>query len=103
MANLFKSDYYGNYKQMIRELNGFLATPVSDFRHVDRLTFREDLNRGDRKEIYLAISNMLRSAGKGRSVMERRYSQNDLFLWLTAPKHSNLGENFQSLKSKVYQ
>lgn len=53
LANLFKSDYYENYKGMIREINQLLKEPIEDFRRVNYLEFREDHMAGHR--IALAI------------------------------------------------
>ena len=38
---------------MIREINPLLKTPVTDFQHVNRLDFRDDLPRGSMKRLYL--------------------------------------------------
>ena len=88
---------------MVRTINPLLTTPIIDFLHVDRLEFREDLPRGSKKIIYQAIADLLHCAGKGRSVMARGYSQDDLFWWFTLGGHSNLGAKFETLKRKVYQ
>lgn len=103
LANLFKSDYYENYKRMIREINPMLTKPIENFRQVDRLEFREDLPRGSHTFIYQTIAELLQSGRKGQSVMERRYSQDDLFWWFTEGGHSNLGVNCNILKHLVYK
>ena len=102
LANLFKSDYYENYKWMIREINPMLTVPITDFRRVNYLEFRKDLPRGSIKCLYMAIAKLL-AAGKDRGVMAHGYSQTDLFLWLTDGIHTNLNNSFQTVKSSVFQ
>jgi len=90
---------------MIREINPLLKTPVTDFLHVNRLDFREDLPRGSMKLLYSAIADLLAAAGKGRSVMSKKYDykQIDFFLWLTDSEHTNLRILLKSLKTAVNQ
>ena len=88
---------------MIREINPMLTKPIENFRQVDRLDFREDLPRGSHTFIYQTIAELLRSGRNGQSVMERRYSQDDLFWWFTDEGHSNLGVKFKDLKRLVYK
>lgn len=103
LANLFKSDFYENYKQLIKEINSLLKTPVTDTRHIDRLDFREDLPRGSLKCLYMAIADMLHAAGKERTVMAQGYSHTDLFLWMTDGCHTNLKISLNTFKASVYQ
>lgn len=88
---------------MIREINPLLKTPVTDFQHVNRLDFRDDLPRGSMKRLYSAMADLLAAAGKGRSVMAQGYSQTDFFLWLTDGEHTNLKVLLSTLKSAVNQ
>ena len=88
---------------MIREIKPMLTTPVTDFRRVNYLEFREDLPRGSLKCLYSAIARLLAAAGKDRSVMAHGYSQTDLFLWLTDSAHTNLNNSVQTIKSSVLQ
>lgn len=44
------------------------------------------------------IARLLKS---GNFVFRRPYCKNDLFRWLTDPRHSNLEEKFQTVKSHV--
>ena len=64
------------------------------------LDFRPDLQRGDKGIIYAELARLLRS---GPRVMKKGFSKNDLFRWLSDPKHTNLGASFQKVKRAVYQ
>lgn len=98
LLNLFSSDCYRAYDEMIDHLSPLLQTPVQNPRLIERLDFRQDLPRGSRKTIYLEIARLLQS---GSSVLARGCSKNDLFRWLASPRHTNLGINFQSVKARV--
>ena len=86
---------------MINELREFLVDKDVDAMNLTRLEFRSDLKRGDKKRIFQALAKMLRAGGNNRSVMTQRYTQNDLFGWLSDERHSNLSEKFQSLQRSV--
>ena len=64
------------------------------------LDFRPDLQRGDKGIIYAELARLLRS---GPRVMKKGFCKNDLFRWLSDPKHTNLGASFQKVKRAVYQ
>lgn len=98
LVNFFRSEYYGAYDAMIRRLGPLLKNPQQNPRLVERLDFRPDLPRGSKKLIYHEIARLLQS---GSSVLAGRYTKNDLFRWLTDPRHSNLDEKFQTLQRAV--
>ncbi|MBO5626489.1 MAG: hypothetical protein J5953_11970 [Prevotella sp.] len=98
LLNLFRSDCYRAYDEMIERLSPLLQTPPQHPRLIERLDFRQDLPRGYRKMIYLEIARLLQS---GYSVLAPGCSKNDLFRWLANPRHTNLGINFQSIKARV--
>jgi len=64
------------------------------------LDFRPDLQRGDKGIIYAELARLLCS---GPRVMKKGFCKNDLFRWLSDPRHSNLGTNLQSIQRAVYQ
>ena len=78
LVNFFNVEAYAAYDEMICRLaeDGLLLTPVEKPRLLERLEFRTDLPR-------------------------RPFCKNDLFRWLTDPRHSNLEEKFQTVKSHV--
>ena len=88
---------------MINELREFLTDKDVDAMRIERLEFRSDLKRGDKKRIFQALAKMLRAGGNNRSVMTQRYNQNDLFRWFSDERHSNLSEKFWTIKQSVYQ
>ena len=103
MVTFFDTRYHEAYKQLINELSEFLVVDDVDGMHIERLEFRSDLKRGDRKLIWQAFARMLRAGGKGRTVMAKNYCQEDLFWWLADERHCNLGEKFRTIKWAVYQ
>ena len=88
---------------MINELREFLVNKDVDCMQIERLEFRSDLKRGDKKRIWMALAKMLRAGGKNRSVIAKNYSQNDLFWWLADERHCNFEEKFCTIKCAVYQ
>ena len=94
----FSKKYYGAYEKMIDELRPLLATPNQSSWLLERLDFRPDLQRGERKLIYYAIGQLLKS---GSHVLVKGYCKNDLFRWLSDSRHCNLGISFQTIKSAV--
>ena len=100
MADFFDCDYYGAYREMIRHLSPMLLTKTENPLLIERLDFRPDLQRGDKGIIYAELARLLRS---GPHVLKKGFSKNDLFRWLSDPKHTNLGASFQTIKDAVYQ
>lgn len=100
MADFFDCDYYGAYREMIRHLSPMLLTKTENPLLIERLDFRPDLQRGDKGIIYAELARLLRS---GPRVMKKGFCKNDLFRWLSDPKHTNLGASFQKVKRAVYQ
>lgn len=98
LLNLFSSDSYRAYDEMIEHLCPLLLTPPQNPRLIERLDFRPDLPRGSRKQIYFEVARLLQS---GSSVLARGCNKNDLFRWLASPRHTNLGINFQTVKARV--
>ena len=88
---------------MINELREFLVNKDVDCMQIERLEFRSDLKRGDKKRIWMALAKMLRAGGKDRSVITEHYNQNDLFRWLSDERHCNLAEKISYTKVSVYQ
>ena len=85
---------------MIRHLSPMLLTKTENPLLIERLDFRPDLQRGDKGIIYAELARLLRS---GPRVMKKGFCKNDLFRWLSDPKHTNLGASFQKVKRAVYQ
>ena len=85
---------------MIRHLSPMLLTKTENPLLIERLDFRPDLQRGDKSIIYAELARLLRS---GPRVMKKGFCKNDLFRWLSDPKHTNLGASFQKVKRAVYQ
>ena len=85
---------------MIRHLSPMLLTKTENPLLIERLDFRPDLQRGDKGIIYAELARLLRS---GPRVMKKGFCKNDLFRWLSDPKHTNLGASFQNVKRAVYQ
>lgn len=83
---------------MIRNLSPLLLNPDQKPLLIERLDFRPDLQRGDKSIIYTELARLLRS---GPSVLRSGYCKNDLFRWLTDPRHSNLGITFLSVQRAV--
>ena len=100
MVDFFDCDYYGAYREMIRHLSPMLLTKTENPLLIERLDFRPDLQRGDKSIIYAELARLLRS---GPRVMKKGFCKNDLFRWLSDPKHTNLGASFQKVKRAVYQ
>ena len=100
MADFFDCDYYGAYREMIRHLSPMLLTKTENPLLIERLDFQPDLQRGDKSIIYAELARLLRS---GPRVMKKGFCKNDLFRWLSDPKHTNLGASSQTIKDAVYQ
>lgn len=98
LLNLFSSDYFWAYDKMIAELSPLLLTTPRNPRLIERLDFRPDLPHGERKRIFIAIAQMLRS---GSSVLAQGCRKNDLFRWFSDPEHCNLGITFQAIQRAV--
>ena len=98
LLNLISSDYYWAYDEMIRHLSPLLLIPQQNPRLIERLDFRADLPRGSKSLIYREIARLLQS---GLSVLRFPYCKNDLFRWLADPRHTNMGEKFQTIQSAV--
>ncbi len=100
LVNFFNVEAYAAYDEMICRLaeDGLLLTPVAKPRLIERLEFRTDLPRGQKKLLYVEIARLLKS---GNFVFRRPYCKNDLFRWLTDPRHSNLEEKFQTIQRAV--
>ena len=100
LVNFFSAGAYAAYDEMIGRLaeDGLLLTPVEKPRLLERLEFRTDLPRGQKKLLYVEIARLLKS---GNFVFRRPYCKNDLFRWLTDPRHSNLEEKFQTIQRAV--
>ncbi len=100
LINFFRKEYYDAYDEMLERLHPLLLTPQQNPRLVERLDFRPDLPRGSKKIIYTEIARLLQS---GDFVLARGFTRNDLFRWLTDPRHSNLGIKWNVLQILVYQ
>lgn len=98
LVDFINRDYYWAYDEMIERLRPLLLTPQQNPRLIERLDFRPDLQRGDKKQIYIEIARLLQS---GPSVLRSRYYKNDLFRWLADPQYSNLQATFQTIKVSV--
>ena len=98
LLNLFSNDYFRAYDKMIAEISPLLLTTPRNPRLIERLDFRPDLPHGERKRIFIAIAQMLRS---GSNVFARGCCKNDLYRWLSDPKHCNIGITFQSVQRAV--
>ena len=88
---------------MINELREFLVNKNVDCMQIERLEFRSNLKRGDKKRIWMAFAKMLRAGGEDRSVMAQHYDQEGLFGWLSDKRHCNIAEKFNTVKRSVYQ
>ncbi len=99
-VNFFRRSAYGAYDKMLERLRPLLLTPQQNPRLVERLDFRPDLQRGDKKIIYTEIARLLQSDD---FVLAHGFTRNDLFRWLADPRHSNLGTKFQTVKTTVNQ
>ena len=100
---MIASKYVGAYHEMLHELSPHLSNPISKNTPPERLDFKADLPRGDKKLIYQAIAKLLSAADSNGTVAAKGYSANDVIRWFANPSHSNLGVNFQSLQRLVYQ
>ena len=98
LVDFIESDYYRAYDEMIEHLRPLLLMPQQNPRLIERLDFRPDLPRGDKKFIYLEIARLLQS---GSFVLRSKYYRNDLFRWLTDPRHTNLGITFQTMQDAI--
>ena len=96
LANFFRDEYYGAYKEMIRQLLPLLENPDVQPSRISRLDFRTDLNRGDKKRIYMAIARLLQS---GFVMFRPDYCKRDLCRWLA--QHSNLGCTARTIERKI--
>ena len=52
LANFFRDEYYGAYKELIRQLSPLLQNPDQLPSQILRLDFKPDLPRGTKKLIY---------------------------------------------------
>ena len=59
MVTFFDTRYHEAYKQLINELSEFLVVDDVDGMHIERLEFRSDLKRGDRKLIWQAFNEAI--------------------------------------------
>ncbi len=100
LVNFFNVEAYAAYDEMICRLaeDGLLLTPVAKPRLIERLEFRPDLPRGQKKLLYVEIARLLKS---GNFLFRRPYCKNDFFRWLTDPRHSNLEEKLQTIQRAV--
>lgn len=96
----FDKKYYGAYAKMIDELRPLLVNSNHSYWLIEQLEFCPDLPRGSRKLIYQSIARLLKP---GNCVFARGFCKNDLFRWLSDPRHTNLGTSFQKIKAAVYQ
>ena len=96
----FSKKHYGAYAKMIVELRPWLVNSNDSYWQIERLEFCPDLPRGSRKLIYQSIARLLKP---GNCVFARGFCKNDLFRWLSDPRHTNLGTSFQKIKAAVYQ
>ncbi len=96
----FSKKHYGAYAKMIDELRPLLVNPNHSCWLIERLKFSPDLPHGSRKLIYQSIARLLKP---GNCVFAQGWCKNDLFRWLSDPKHTNLGASFQTIKDAVYQ
>ena len=90
LANFFRDEYYGAYKELIRQLSPLLQNP-------DQLP-SQILRLETKKLIYQHIARLLQS---GDGVFRKPYCRNDLYRWLAS--HTNLGASFQTIKKHVGQ
>ena len=98
LVDFINPDYYWAYDEMIHRLSPLLRTPQQVPRLIERLDFQPDLPRGSKSLIYREIARLLQP---GLSVFRYPYCKNDLFRWLSDPRHTNLGEKFQTIQSAV--
>ena len=98
LANFFSDEYYGAYKELIRQLKPLLQNPDQLPSQITWLDFKPDLPRGTKKLIYQHIARLLQS---GDGVFRKPYCRNDLYRWLAS--HTNLGATFQTIKKHVSQ
>ena len=75
LANFFRDEYYGAYKELIRQLSPLLQNPDQLPSQILRLDFKPDLPRGTKKLIYQHIARLLQS---GDGVFRKPYCRNDL-------------------------
>jgi len=96
LANFFRDEYYGAYKELIRELSPWLQNPDQLPSQIRRLDFKPDLPRGTKKLVYHNIARLLQS---GDIVFRKPYCRNDLYRWLA--RHTNLGVSFQTIQDAI--
>ena len=98
LANFFRDEYYGAYKELIRQLRPLLQNPDQLPSQIRRLDFRSDLPRGTKKLIYQHIARLLQS---GDRVFRSPYCRNDLYRWLA--RHTNLGATERSIERRIQE
>ena len=96
LANFFRDEYYGAYKELIRQLSPLLQNPDQLPSQILRLDFKPDLPRGTKKLIYQYIARLLQS---GDGVFRKPYCRNDLYRWLAS--HTNLDASFQTIQDAI--
>ena len=69
LANFFRDEYYGVYKELIRELSPKLQNPDQLPSRIRRLDFNPDLPRGTKKLIYHHIARLLQSGYQPRGLI----------------------------------
>ena len=96
LANFFRDEYYGAYKELISELSPWLQNPDQLPSQIRRLDFKPDLPRGTKKLVYHNIARLLQS---GDIVFRKPYCRNDLYRWLA--RHTNLGATERSIERRI--
>jgi len=98
LANFFRDEYYGAYKELIRQLSPLLQNPDQLPSQILRLDFKPDLPRGTKKLIYQHIARLLQS---GDGVFRKPYCRNDLYRWLAS--HTNLGASERTIERRIQE
>ena len=98
LANFFRDEYYGAYKELIRQLSPLLQNPDQLPSQITRLDFKPDLPRGTKKLIYQHIARLLQS---GDGVFRKPYCRNDLYRWLAG--HTNLGASERTIERRIQE
>ena len=98
LANFFRDEYFGAYKELIHQLSPLLQNPDQLPSQILRLDFQPDLPRGTKKLIYQHIARLLQS---GDGVFRKPYCQNDLYRWLAS--HTNLGASERTIERRIQE
>jgi hypothetical protein len=98
LANFFRDEYYGAYKELIHQLIPLLQNPDQLPSQILRLDFKPDLPRGTKKLIYQYIARLLQS---GDGVFRKPYCRNDLYRWLAS--HTNLGASERTIERRIQE